>query len=568
MFRHSYFKLLLLLIIPAFIFLLKPGYYNMHDDMQMIRQLEMEKCLKDGQVPCRWSPDLGYGYGYPLFNFYPPMPYFVGQIFRTFSLSFVTTVKFTAISQFILAAIFIYILATDLFGPLGGLISALFYTYAPYHALNIYVRGAMNEAWAMVFFPLIFYFSKKIIEKKKSGPLNFFGLSLSLSGLLLSHNPMALTFAPFLALWCLYFLFQQKFNYKKIISLALSALFSLSLVAFYTLPVLAESKYVQIESMFINYYHYSVHFTNLYQLFISRFWSDGASVWGPNDNMSFQVGYLHWLLPLFIILYLAYLYLRRSSSKNKKLFLLPALLALSGFFAIFMTHQRSVFIWQLFPIIQKIQFPWRFLNHSIFLLSLSVGSLALFINKLKFPHRLIGLFLLFGALILLNQNYFHPLKSGPLTDAQKFEGLAWNNQITSGIYDYLPKTAATAAKSPASDYIDAITPDTGTYSISGTKKGTDWLFFNLKLDQDSQLILPVLDFPNFEIKDNGQLVEHGFEPELGRITLDLDRGEHQIYLKLRNTPIRTISNIVSLISLFYLVYCLLKKSCKLPKLKN
>ncbi|MDD4106997.1 MAG: hypothetical protein PHX84_03615, partial [Candidatus Shapirobacteria bacterium] len=159
--KLKYFWLILtvVLTLPAIFFLLRPGiYYNMHDDMQMIRQLEMEKCLKDGQIPCRWTPDLGYGYGYPLFNFYPPMPYLVGQIYRTVGFSFLTSIKLTAITQIILSSLFIYLLSSSIFGPIGGFISSLFYTYAPYHALNIFVRGAMNEAWAAVFFPLIFYF--------------------------------------------------------------------------------------------------------------------------------------------------------------------------------------------------------------------------------------------------------------------------------------------------------------------------------------------------------------------------------------------------------------------------
>ena len=141
--------LLFLLLIPAFFFLLRPGeYWNMHDDMQVIRQLEMEKCFKDGQIPCRWSPDLGYGYGYPLFNYYPPLPYLVGEIFRVFGFSFIAAVKLTAIAQILLSALAMYICAGAIFGSLGGALSALFYTYAPYRNLNIYVRGAMNEAWA------------------------------------------------------------------------------------------------------------------------------------------------------------------------------------------------------------------------------------------------------------------------------------------------------------------------------------------------------------------------------------------------------------------------------------
>jgi hypothetical protein len=159
--KHRFFwpLLLIILIVPTFTFLLKPGlYWNMHDDMQMIRQLEMEKCLKDGQIPCRWTPDLGYEYGYPLFNFYPPLPYIVGEFFRTIGFSFMATIKSSTIVLIITSTLAMYLLANSLAGPLGGFLAALFYAYAPYHAVDIYVRGAMNEAWATVFFPLIFYF--------------------------------------------------------------------------------------------------------------------------------------------------------------------------------------------------------------------------------------------------------------------------------------------------------------------------------------------------------------------------------------------------------------------------
>jgi hypothetical protein len=73
--------------------LIGKGYFNMHDDLQMMRQLEMEKCFLDLQIPCRWVPDMGYGFGYPLFNFYPPLPYLVGEGIRLIGYSFVDTVK-------------------------------------------------------------------------------------------------------------------------------------------------------------------------------------------------------------------------------------------------------------------------------------------------------------------------------------------------------------------------------------------------------------------------------------------------------------------------------------------
>lgn len=546
-----------LFTIPAFFFLLKPGYYNMHDDMQMIRQLEMEKCFQDGQIPCRWTPDLGYGYGYPLFNFYPPMPYLVGQVYRTLGFSFVNSVKATAVTQIILAAAFMYLLASSIFGPVGGFIVAIFYTYAPYHALNIFIRGAMNEAWAAVFFPLVFYYARRLVLEKRNKFV--FGLGASFAGILLSHNPMALTFTPILFFWVVFWIFSQyqkpfldfiKAQIPLVIKLFFSGLFAAGLTAFYTLPVLLETKYVQIKTMFEGYYHFSVHFAGLNQLFISNFWGDGASVWGPQDDMSFMVGYLHWIIPLLLVIFiLISLYQSRGKlSQVDSRYWLIILTVVMAIFTIFLTHNKSTFIWLLLPVIQKIQFPWRFLNHSAFLLSLTIGGLVLFINKF-FPKKLTIIAIIISlAVIGLNINYFTPMKYGPLTDDEKFSGKAWVNQVTSGIYDYLPKTARIAALGPAQEYIDDITPKDVFYTLSGGKKGTDWTLFNLNLNQPSRVILSQLAFPKFIVLDNGEEIETEIEPELGRLVINLEAGDHQIFIKFVNTPIRTVSNYISLFS--------------------
>jgi len=555
--HHKYFWPILtfILIIPAFSFLFKPGYYNMHDDMQMIRQLEMEKCLADGQIPCRWTPDLGYGYGYPLFNFYPPMPYMVGQIYRTFGFSFIDSVKATAITQIILSAAFIYLLSSSIFGPIGGFLSSIFYTYAPYHALNIYVRGAMNEAWAAVFFPLIFYFSRRLVLEGKFKYI--LGLSISFTCLLLSHNPMALTFVPILFAWVLFWFFSK---YKKpfipfikkrlsiILKLAFSGVLAGVLAAFYTIPVIFETKLVQINTMFEGYYHFSVHFATLYELFIRSFWGDGASVWGPNDDMSFAIGYLHWIIPILILGFIVWKITkyRHHLKKIDQKYWLLVLLIVMGFATVFMTHNKSTFIWLLLPTIQKIQFPWRFLNHSVFLFSLSIGGLALILKLLTKDYlKYLILSVLSILLIIINVSHFTPITHGPITDEQKFSGKAWVNQITSGIYDYLPKTAKTAAKRAANPFVDEIDSDV-IYQISDQKQGSNWTYFKINLNKSSKITLSQLAFPDFVVTDNNQSLNYSIEPELGRIVINLSAGDHQIFIKFVDTPIRTVSNYISL----------------------
>jgi hypothetical protein len=556
------FILSLLAAIPSIQFLTKPAeYFNMHDDMQVIRQLEMDKCFEDGQLPCRWTPDLGYGYGYPLFNYYPPLPYYFGHLFRVLGFSILSTVKMVAISQIILSCAFMYLLGSQIFGPAGGFISAVFYTYAPYHAENIFVRGAMNEAWASVFFPLAFLFSYRQIKKIGRSKINFAINSIAFFGILTSHNPMALIFLPFFALWCIFWLIQTTkphfslpLLFHRLIPLFFSTAFSLFLSAFFTVPLLAETKLVQINSMFEGYYHYSVHFPSLFQIFISTFWGDGPSVWGPYDGMAFSIGHLHWILPAFLAFVSVFLIIFKKHRRFQP-YLLIFTVALS-LFSLFLTHNRSTFIWERLSVLQKIQFPWRILNLSTFLLSFSLASLpqllALLSKRLtKFIPFTVSLLSI--AVIVLNLRFFTPIHHGPITDEQKLTGDSWNRLVTSGIYDYLPKTASRAAVAPAGFIVDSLNP-ASEYSILSSKKGTDWQLFNLFLNQNALVTLSTLYFPGITVIDNGQPITPSYEPEFGRVTLSLNSGLHQIFLKYQNTPIRTISNYLSLFAWLYLLY--------------
>src|SRR5688572_23537107 len=91
------FKLGLIAIIIASVLasipLFKPGYFFMHDDVQVMRLYQMERCFQDGQIPCRWVPDMGAGYGHPLYNYHPVFAYYLGTFFRIFGLSFLAISK-------------------------------------------------------------------------------------------------------------------------------------------------------------------------------------------------------------------------------------------------------------------------------------------------------------------------------------------------------------------------------------------------------------------------------------------------------------------------------------------
>src|SRR3989344_5957643 len=87
--------LILIFILSFFTWktLLNKGYFSMHDVQQVVRLQQMDKSLKAGQFPVRWVEDLGFGYGYPVFNFYPPFIYYSGEVIHLAGFGFTDSIK-------------------------------------------------------------------------------------------------------------------------------------------------------------------------------------------------------------------------------------------------------------------------------------------------------------------------------------------------------------------------------------------------------------------------------------------------------------------------------------------
>jgi hypothetical protein len=578
--KHWVWVVLLLLTIPAWRILLQPGYLSMHDDMQAVRQLEMDKCFSDGQVPCRWVLDLGYGYGYPLFNYYPPMPYLLGEVVHKLGWGFLDTIKVVGILGFIASGVTMYLLAREFWGKWGGLVAAVFYVYAPYHAVDFYVRGAMNEFWAIAWFPLILWTSYRLIKENSWRWVP--GLVISYALLLLSHNGMAMIFTIGLVGWCglwmVYYGWGNRGDWvnwgKKILKLVISGVWAVALAGFFFLPVIFEQKYAHVETLVIGYFNYLAHFTDLNQLFIQRMWGFGESRFGPNDEMSFQIGHLHWIIGTIGAFLLMMLWLevrgwverigRMSKLKpqNSKLQLKSKkfdeqkgnakkcnsvqliaagyTLALSLFYA-FMSHYRSAAIWKLVTPLEFLQFPWRFLAGMIlgwsFLAGAGVWSIKYYVKGIQNSDRgvggvggggvgmlgkwLVGVLAagLIAGVVALNVGYFQPREWYPeMTDAKKFSGKEWQLEITSGIFDYLPIQLPLPPADPADGDLEIVG---GEGEYQRVAKRSNYQEFKIQVQDTSsnsrsEVRLNTFYFPGWRYYIDGkEVTDYELDPEVG-----------------------------------------------------
>jgi hypothetical protein len=450
----SFFKkniliiLVLILIIPTFWRMLSVGIYSMQD-FHFFRLFEFDKCVQALEIPCRWASDAGLGYGEPLFNFYGQLPYAVGEIYHLLGGSVVDSVKFLFILSLIGSAVSMYFLARVVWkNSFSAIISSILYVYAPYRAVDVWVRGALPEALAFILFPLILL----SVEKKSLG-----WFTVLLSALILTHNLSLVMFFPILIFWIVYKRFWMGF-FGGVVSILISA--------FYVLPVIFESKYVGLGSTTAGYFDFRAHFVTLYQIFISRFWGYGGSTWGPEDGLSVSIGQIQWILPIIISFLLV---IKKKIATNKDFIILT----IFGIFYIFLTHNKSTFIWTTVPGLSYIQFPWRFLGMATFCLALAGGVIAQFFEKQK----LIVSIVIVTAAIALNFSFFKEDIWYSVDDSFFTTGAEWNRQRTASIGDYWPLFGHNIPVSPSDGkyinyfpgWVGATPNENGLIPAEGTK---------------------------------------------------------------------------------------------------
>jgi len=501
--------------------LFRPGYPSMQDDIQVFRLEQFDQCLKDGQIPCRYIPDGGLGYGYPLYNFYSPLPYAVAEFFHLIGFSFINSIKISFILPAFIRTFGMYFLATVFFGSGGGILSAILFAFAPYQAVNTFVRGALGEVWAISLLPLVFYF----LMKNKNQLL-----IISLSCLLLSHN---LTLIYGLPLLLIFSIFTKKFKH-----FFRAFIWSGALCSFFLLPAFFEKNLTTVNTMTQGFFSYLIHFTTLKQLFISNFWGYAGTMWGPVDGLSFKLGIFQWLLPTIVFI----CFLIKKNLKHRSLIISFYLI---GIFALFLTHNKSTFIWQALPFMAYFQFPWRFLGLAIFCLAFIGGGLTKFLGeKFKIP-----LILFLGLIItLLNVPYFREDIWYPnLTDENKLSGGELIRQSAAGLKDYWPNYSQEFPISFAPAFPVVVE---GEVNINGYYKNSHYSTASISvLTPRALLNLPIVYFPRWELILVGHEKDYKIDPKLGLIQLELEQGVHNYELKFRNTPLRTFANLLSLLSL-------------------
>ena len=521
--------------------LFKYGYFSHQDDLQVMRIFEMRKCFTDLQLPCRWVPDMGWGNGMPLFNFYGVSSYYLGAV-ASYFLGYIGSAKLLFFLALTVGSFGIYLLVNRLWGRWAGLTAGVLYLFAPYKALDVYVRGALAESIALSIIPFVFYFGYRLITSGKKR--DFILFTITLFAFAITHNIMTLIFIPVLVVWLVYWLWVEKWKQLKIVLLSL--LLGMGLSSFFVVPAFFEKNLVQTESLTRFELNFRANYLQIKQLFFDRAWGFGTSVPGPEGRMSFQIGWPHWWL---VLISLALIFIAGIKKQSK---LLAAGLILAFLLSIFMTHNKSTFIWENVNLLTFFQFPWRFLSLSIFTASLLGGFV---VGVVRGRWQRLSAVVIIVLAVALNWSYFKPQKFYPVNDSQKLSGVLWEDQRKGALLDYLPKTALEPREAAQKQPLIR----SGEAEITKFDIRSNRWSFSADVKSDALIEVPVYYFPNWSVKVNGQNSFFTYKNYTGRISVGLPVGSYTVEGSFYNTPIRSVANSLSLLSLIIFLYIVFYK---------
>jgi len=541
----------------------------MHDDQHIARLYLLVTGIKQGSLFPRWVDMLGFGHGYPLFNFYPPLIYYVSAVFYFLGFSLIWSTKLMIISGFILSAVGTYLLIKKFTNKLSAVLGATVYIYFLYHSVTVYVRGAFAEFFTLAVLPFVFLslyeLSKKINWK------NSVFVAITFALLILAHPLIAFPSIIFIGLFVGFLLFLNKSKVKFFTYSLLGGILSLGLSAFFWLPSLVERQYTLVDSILTKELaNYSDHFVYPSQLWYSP-WGYGGSTKGMADGLTFQLGKVP-ILFVVISLLLAVFYFIKMKKIDQKLKIYFFVL-LSFFVSLFMMTQYSSFIWDHIKFLWYIQFPWRFLTFTdLFIAILAAFAIYFFkelleaVNK-KNSQLIIGLLTVAAVIVTVIKYspYFKPQRFIATSDQERtsFKEIAW--RVSSTSYEFVPNTVktkktllgTTTLAINENDLTQAPTEIlSGQAKIEVVKNSFSDKEFHLIVSKPVILQLNTYYFPGWIAKIDNQITKISANNSLSLMTVKVDKGSHLVKFQFVDTPVRKVAGFVTLTSLLIAVLIL------------
>jgi hypothetical protein len=334
---------------------------------------------------------------------------------------------------------------------------------------------------------------------------------------------------------------------KRLLQTLFPLILGLGLSAVYIVPVVFERKFVQID------YIVNCHVGNYKNNFL--FTLDKVQTGLRNFYLPVHIGVvLEVLLFCFIVMIM---------QKNRQIFSKRPMFNFFTFlflFAFFLTTPISRPVWDIVPGFPFLQFPWRWIpmmEFSLcFLIAYIFSSDGMSILRFTILKRAVIYLLIILSLV----SFVTIIKSRviPDTSLNKSLNLEEIGRLLDPPLEYTPIGVKN---------IEAIMSETRNKKasvLSGIARSRIEVWqsqkrvINIEASTSSLLRISTFYYPGWEAKIDGIKTPIKTEKESGAMLINISEGKHTLELRFVDTPIRYYSKLISLASLFIVVFLFLR----------
>ena len=547
--------------------------------IHLFRAVQLDWAVRNGYLYPRWAPDLAYGFGYPLFLVHGPTIQYVIAGLHALGLSFLSATLGSFALADLAGALGAFSLARLILGSTrAGLLAACAYAYSPYILGSLY-RGSPAEALALGLLPWLLWAFYGLEHAPTPRRLALAAGLFALFPLL--HNPSAVLASGTLAVFVLALsLSGARRSPRAALAAARPALLAialgLGLSAFYWLPVVFETRFIQIERAYEpNVLNFRFNFLSLRELLAPPVAFDPRLIgWhAPRSYGWPQIA----LALLGIGLWPARL------GRSAPLGLLLTLAAAGVLGLGFLTLPQSLPTWENLPGLSLIQFPARLLGPASLLLAL-LGAAAFastsfnlrsgnrhpFASGETVPDLLVTAACLAIALYGLAWTFQFPdplVPANPsIADMQAFEQRTGAlGTTTAGEYlpiwvEQLPPAESLRERYLAGPIINRLSLASLPDGAQVRQQVPGLIRQQVTLDTPTAFtaVFDVFYFPGWQGWVDGQPVPLSPTQPHGLISLPVPAGAHTLELRFGSTPARTLAGWLALAALLALAVVLVR----------
>lgn len=512
----------------------------------------MRYAWENGLYASRWLPDVAFGYGYPFFVYREPTPLYASLLPHLMGMSLPAAENLFYAVTILACGWFMYLWVRDIFGKRAGLVAGVAYMAAPYVLVDALVRGNSPESLALPLLPLLLWLGRRWMVNGRPTP--FLLGTLSLAFFSLSHNISLLLFTPFLLLYLLLLGWHHQLAWRvTAVRLILFVGLGLGMTIFYAGGALLELDSVTLEQ--------STTTRNNDFRFNFVTWDEILAPVAPEDpnllnpELDFRLGWMPTLLALLGVAVFGWRRIRQKRFEDEKELHIWLMVGMTAVY-LFMSLPISQPLWEGLPLIDFVQFPWRFVGRA----ALPVAFLA----GVPFAGRngraitiLAGLAV--GLLLLEAVPNLYP----NICPEEPFPTIntVHNYEHVTGLVgvdpegSYFPRTVQ---KRPSASPLEAaylqgefpqrfLLPEGVTFTVlEAVPLGG---VVEVAADAPFTAVYQTFDFAGWQAFVDGERVPiTPSEPE-GLITFEVPSGRHTLKVGWRSTPLRTTLLGLSILSL-------------------